>query len=113
MREIKLAINKKVDIEKIITDKFHDMKLPEYYMRKLKKEDETTYFFVYELAYETYKQVTFFMRFPGKIIVSTSILATVRKFDTVVSIVISTDDDERIPNPLLVTLVENGFKIID
>ena len=111
MREVKLKINKRTDIKKIITDKFKEMHLSEYYMRVFNSETATTYFFVYELIYTTYKQVSFFMRCPGKIVVSTSIVAKVTDNSTEVSLVLSTDDNDNIPNSMIVYLKDQGFKI--
>ena len=111
MREIKLSLNKKIDIKKLIVDRFKEMKLSEYYMREFMSETTTTYFFVYELTYTTFKQVTFFNRFPGKIIVTTSIVAEVKDNFTKVSLVLSTDENDNIPNSMLMYLTSNGFKI--
>ena len=113
MREVKLIKREKVNILDLITNKFKEMNLTQYYMKKFRREKETTYFFVYETSYTTLKQVKFFSRLPGKIIVSTSIVATVRPTDTVVSFVISTDDDVMTPNAVILTLFDNGFKKVE
>ncbi|MBR6072232.1 MAG: hypothetical protein IKP77_05290 [Acholeplasmatales bacterium] len=113
MKEVKLSINRKINISELIINKFKEIKLKEYYMREFRKENETIYFFVYEHSYKTFKQVSYFMRRPGEIIVTTSIVAKVTNEETEVSFVISTDEDEQIPNYLLVSLLERGFKIVE
>ena len=112
MRELKVTINKKVNIRELITNIFKEMNLKEYYMREFKNEESTVYFFVYELSFTTYKQVNFFSRLPGKIIVTTSVVAEVNQTSTNVSFVLSTDDDAKIPNHLCIVLLEHGFKIV-
>lgn len=112
MRELKLGINKKVNIGELITNTFKSMNLKEYYMREFKGEKATIYFFVYETSYKTFKQVKFFSRLPGEIIVTTSVVAKVTQTSTEVSFVLSTDEDAQIPNHLCIVLLENGFEII-
>ena len=67
---------------------------------------------MYELSFTTYKQVKYFSRSPGKIIVTTSVVAEVNQTSTNVSFVLSTDDDAKIPNHLCIVLLEHGFKIV-
>lgn len=111
MREIKLILNKRIDIKKLIVDRFNEMNLSEYYLREFKSEKAKVYFFVYEWSYSTFKQVSFFSRRPGEIIVSTSILAKVEEQSTKVSLVLSTDDADDIPNSMLVYITSHGFSI--
>jgi hypothetical protein len=112
MRELKLSINKKVDISEIIKNTFREMNLSEYYMREFKGSKATIYFFVYEVTYKTFNQVKYFSRSPGEIIVSTSLVAKVSPNQTKVSFVLSTDDDFQIPNHLSVVLLDYGFEVV-
>jgi hypothetical protein len=112
MRELKVTINKKVNIRELITNTFKEMNLKEYYMKEFKNEESTVYFFVYELSFPSYKQVKFFSRAPGEIIVTTSVVAEVNQTSTNVSFILSTDDEAKIPNHLCIVLLEHGFKIV-
>ncbi len=112
MRELKLSINKKVDISGIVTKTFKEMNLSEYYMREFKGSKATIYFFVYEVTYKTFNQVKYFSRSPGEIIVTTSLVAKVSPNQTKVSFVLSTDDDFQIPNHLSVVLLDYGFEVV-
>ncbi len=113
MRELKLSINKKVDISEIIKNTFREMNLSEYYMREFRGSKATVYFFVYEVNYKTLKQVKFFSRAPGEIIVTTSVVVRLSQTSTDVSLVLSTDDDFQIPNHLVTVLLDHGFEKVE
>lgn len=112
MRELKMAINKKINIGELITNTFKEMNLEEYYMREFKGQKAIIYFFVYETSYKTFKQVKYFSRLPGEIIVTTSVVAKVSDNITEVSFVLSTDEDVQIPNHLSMVLLEHGFEVV-
>ena len=110
MKEIKLVINKKVNISELIINKFREIGLKEYYMREFKEEGQDVYFFVYELQVKG-KYVTPVLKRDAKINVMTTIVATVKKDKTEVSFVVN--ETEKMYYSVVFPLMDYGFKVIE
>ena len=107
MREIKLKIDKKVDIEKIIKDYFKEINSNKFYERKVKVEGNTLYIFVYEYNYYKYNPLE-----PGTNVTTTNtIICTAKPDSTSVAIVLASDDKNDGGNHLSLKLRDLGFYI--
>ena len=106
MRDIVLVNDKKVDIRNIFIEYLRANNIEEFYEKKLKGKLTTVYVFSYETSY--YK-VLYGNKTPINIIVTTTVIATVKENKTEISIVLSSDDKNDIRTSLVLYLRDYGF----
>ena len=106
MRDIVLINDKKVDIRKIFLEYLRANNIEEFYEKKLNGKLTTVYVFSYETSY--YK-VLYGNKTPIKIIVTTTVIATVKENKTEISIVLGSDDKNEIRTSLFLYLRDYGF----
>ena len=108
MREIKLKIDKKLDIETIIKDYLKEININEFYERKLKSEGRMVYVFVYEYSYTKYYPLNKYNN-ADYVTTTNTVIASSRPDSTGVAIVLASDDKNEGCNRLSLRLRDYGF----
>ena len=107
MREIKLKIDKRLDVRQSFRTFLMNNKVEEYYEKKFVEGSQTLYVFSYETSFI---KAIWGNKTPVRIFVTTTLIASINDNLTELSIVESSDIKNDSINPLVLYFKDLGFK---